>query len=127
MGGQRGRQAAGSLRRYGWRASPAACLALAGLAVVPHTEGVERSRLGRSSSTRDDHGALCRDRRVVERREHLRGGWERQDRPGRPGGERAGGSSGLVRQLGGAAGADRAGGGPVVAMALRGAYGGGAL
>ena len=46
---------------------------LGGLAVVPQPDGVLRSRDDPlQASTRDDHGLLCRNRRVIGILEHLR-------------------------------------------------------
>src|SRR5438552_13787629 len=70
------------------------------------------------ASSRDDHGPLCRNRRVIGILERVRCGRERQDRWRGQGCERACGADRLVWFAWVWAGADRAGGWPAVAMAL---------
>ncbi len=63
---------------------------VAGQAVVPHTDGVAESGANLlQASRRDDHGLLCRNRRVIGMLERLRCGCERQDRARGQGCERA--------------------------------------
>src|ERR1700739_5030025 len=70
---------------------------LGGGAVVPQSDGVYGVGMALlQASTRDDHGSLCRNRRVFGMLERVRGGCEREDRSGGQGGERARGADGLV-------------------------------
>src|SRR5436305_12800219 len=70
------------------------------------------------ASSRDDHGPLCRNRRVIGIRERVRCRGGRQDRSREQGFERACGADRLVWIARVWPGADRAGGGAAVAMAL---------
>ena len=57
-------------------------------AAVPQGDDVNGVRTGRpQASSRDSHGALCRDRRVAGTEQRVRGGWHRTDRPRGQGGE----------------------------------------
>src|SRR5450631_3860805 len=89
--------------------------------VVPQTDGVNKTESGfrpLQASSRDDHGLLCRNRRVIGMLQHLRFGLERDDRAGGQGGERAGGADWVVPVAGLEPGADRLGGWTAVAMAV---------
>ena len=77
-------QAARSLRRYVVARSLAACLRVA---VVPQTDGVKSTESGLrllQASSRDDHGPLCRNRRVIGKLERVRCGCERARSFARP-------------------------------------------
>ena len=59
-----------------------------GRAAVPRSDDVNGVRTGRpQASSRDSHGALCRDRRVAGTEQRVRGGWDRTDRARGQGGE----------------------------------------
>src|SRR3954451_18355283 len=88
---------------------------LGGRAAVPESDGVWNGvRMGRpQASSRDSHGAFCRDRRVAERQQHLHGRRRGPDRARGEGGERAGGADRLVRRTWLCGDTDRAGGRPL--------------
>src|SRR5215471_3355666 len=79
----------------------------------------QRSRDGPApTSSRDDHGPLCRNRRVSGILEHLRCGRERPNRSRGQDRERTRGADRLVRFIGLCADPDRPGGWSALAMAL---------
>ena len=89
-----------------------------GRAAVPQGDDVNGVRTGRpQASSRDSHGALCRDRRVAGTEQRVRGGWDRTDRPGGQGGERARGADSVPRPARPGGDADRARGRTAVAVA----------
>jgi hypothetical protein len=54
---------------------------VSGGAAVPQRDDVNGVRTGRpQASSRDSHGALCRDRRGAGTEQPVRGGWDRTDR-----------------------------------------------
>jgi hypothetical protein len=85
---------------------------LAGQAAVPQSDGVSSGvRVDRSqTSSRDSHGLLCWDRRVVGPEQRVRGGWCRSDRARGQSGERPGGPGASLQGTRRAGHADRAGG-----------------
>src|ERR1700685_3165066 len=92
----------------------------AGQAVVPQSDGVTEPGVSPlQASTRDDHGPLCRNRRVIGMLERVRCGCERQDRSGGQGRDPAGSADRILWFARGYGCADRAGGWAIVAMALR--------
>src|SRR6202048_3646873 len=77
------------------------------------------------SISRDDHGLLCRNRRVIGTVKRMRVGRRRQDRSRGEGRERAGGADCVAWQSRSCDDADRAGGGASVAMVVFGGEAGG--
>src|SRR6266850_8154456 len=71
------------------------------------------------ASWRDDHGVLCRYRRVIGKRQLMRCGRNRANRARGQGGQRARDLDRMVPRSGDCGDADRVGGRTAVAMAVR--------
>src|SRR5882724_10101086 len=86
------------------------------LKVMMSKNGVGLSLL--QASARDDHGVLCRYRRLIGKREPVRCRRDGADRSRGEGSQRARGADRLVQPLGARGDADWAGGWTAVAMAV---------
>src|SRR5262252_448404 len=88
-----------------------------GWVAVPHNDGVTGSeRVGPKHQERNSRGLFCRNRRVLGRKQCVRGGRYRKDCPGSESSKQAGGAGGVVCQERPEVHADRPGSRATVAV-----------